>query len=80
MNAEALRARARQWERFAQWEAHAESVRGHSLSEDLAWLSDALELAQRLAPVEDDLAAVRERAAHRAKSRSALSGLGPPSS
>lgn len=76
MSAEALRARARQWERFAAWEAQSEVARERSLSRDLAWLSDAMELARRLAPEDDDLAAVRERAVHRARIRAALSVLG----
>ncbi len=75
MSAEALSARARQWERFAAWEAESESVRERSLSEDLGWLSDALELARHFAPDDDDLAAVRERAAHRTRIRAALSVL-----
>jgi hypothetical protein len=76
MSAEALSERARQWKLFAAWEAQSEAVRERSLSADLGWLSDALELSRRLAPDEDDLAAVRERAAHRARIRAALTVLG----
>ena len=60
---EALRARALKWARFAAWEAGAEASRARSLSADLAWLADAMELAKRLSPQEYLAVRLREKAA-----------------
>lgn len=64
------------WARFAAWESRAETLRERSLSADLAWLADAMEMARRLAPAGDPLVQLHEKSARPARVRAALSVLG----
>ncbi|MFN8587345.1 MAG: hypothetical protein U0704_06045 [Candidatus Eisenbacteria bacterium] len=66
-DAEALRARKEQFERYARWEAEQEATRERTLSADLAWLSEALELSRKLAPDLYTEAAAIERGQRRAR-------------
>jgi hypothetical protein len=73
--AQALRHRAAQWRAFAAWEAAHEAARDRSISADLAWLWGAIQLAQKLAPESDPIAAAHARASHRILIRAALAPL-----
>lgn len=75
---EALRKRARDLARYADWEAEQEAARERTLSADLAWLWDAILLARKLAPDEDTLDSARERGRRRAAMLAALSALDRP--
>jgi hypothetical protein len=74
--AAALRARIAQWNRFARWEAQAEARRVRSLTEDLAWLSSAVEMAKRFDPEWGSLERLRQKAVRLARTRTALAALG----
>ena len=63
----ALRARQEQHRLYAAWEAEQEALRERSLSTDLAWLSEAVELSRRISPELYTVEAAIERGHQRAR-------------
>jgi hypothetical protein len=63
----ALRARQAQHRLYAAWEAGQEASRERSLSADLAWLSEAVELSRSLSPELYTVEAAIERGRQRAR-------------
>ena len=70
----ALRLRAGQWQRFAEWEARESRLRPRSFEADLAWFADALALSDQLDPDAGSLERVRAKASRLARLRALIEG------